>query len=252
MSQYYFAAMTLPPALKHGSLEQVFPDVFYVRGSMKVGGPVAFSRAMTVVREGDRLVVINSMRLDEEGLAALDELGTVTDVLSIAGFHGRDDAFFKERYGATIWDLEGHIYAKGFNENPTPADAYFTADQQMNAKTALPLSGARLHVFNTKTPEAIVVLEREGGVLVTGDSLQNWATTDEYFTWMGKAMMKVMGFIKPHNLGPGWIKAAKPTPKDVGDVLDLEFAHVLPAHGSPVLGNAKEKYRPTIEKFCRG
>ena len=242
--------MSLPPALKHGSLEQVFPDVFYVRGSMKMNGAVAFSRAMTVVREGDELVLINSMRLGEEGLAELDALGKVAHVLSIAGFHGRDDAFYKERYGAKIWDLEGHIYAKGFNENPAPSDAYFAADAKMNAETPLPLSGARLHVFDTKTPEAIVVLDREGGVLVTGDSLQNWATTDEYFTWMGKAMMKVMGFIKPYNLGPGWLKAAKPTKDDIRALLDLPFDHVLPAHGTTVIGDAREKFRPAIERFC--
>ena len=239
--------MQFPPALKHGSLDEVFPDVFFVRGSMKMNGLVAFSRAMTVIREDDQLVVINAMRLDDAGLDLLDGLGTVTDVLSIAGFHGRDDAFYRNRYGAKVWDLEGHVYAKGFNANPSPADAYFEADEKLSAGSPLPLADARLHVFDTKTPEAIVVLERHGGVLVTGDSLQNWATADEYFSWMGKAMMKMMGFIKPHNVGPGWLKAAQPTAAQMRAVLDIEFDHVLPAHGTAVIGDAKEKFRPAIE-----
>lgn len=243
-------AMTLPAALKHGPIEEVFPDVFHVRGAMKMSGLVSFSRAMTVIRKDDQLVLINSMRLDDERLAELEALGNVTDVLSIAGFHGRDDAFYKERYGAKIWDLEGHVYAKGFNANPAPSDAYFAADAKLTTDTELPLAGAHLHVFDTATPEAIVVLEREGGILVTGDSMQNWATADEYFSWMGKAMMKVMGFIVPYNLGPGWIKAAKPTAADIRPLLDLEFEHVLPAHGTTVIGDAREKFRPAIERFC--
>jgi hypothetical protein len=35
---------------------------------------------------------------------------------------------------------------------------------------------------------------------------------------------------------------------DVHAVLDLDFANLLPAHGAPVLGNARERYRPAIER----
>jgi len=58
-----------------------------------------------------------------------------------------------------------------------------------------------------------------------------------------------MGFIKPYNLGPGWLKAAKPQPSEVHGILDLPFQHVLPAHGAAVIGNAKQSYRPVIERL---
>jgi hypothetical protein len=34
-------------------------------------------------------------------------------------------------------------------------------------------------------------------------------------------------------------------------ILDLEFEHVLPGHGEPVVGGAKEKYRSVIEGYGR-
>ena len=35
---------------------------------------------------------------------------------------------------------------------------------------------------------------------------------------------------------------------EVKAILDLEFEHVLPVHGGKVIGGAKEKYRPAIER----
>ena len=56
----------LPPALPHGRLEEIFPDVFFVSGAMKtelMGAHWQFSRNMTVVRDGDALTLINPIRL---------------------------------------------------------------------------------------------------------------------------------------------------------------------------------------------
>jgi hypothetical protein len=56
-----------PPALPHGRLEQIFPEIFFVAGSMKTvlrNAPIQFSRNMTVVRDGNALTLINSIRLD--------------------------------------------------------------------------------------------------------------------------------------------------------------------------------------------
>ena len=68
-----------PPALPHGTIEEVFPDVFFVSGAMETvlqGMDWKFSRNMTVVRDGERLIIVNSVRLGEEGLAQLDKLGS--------------------------------------------------------------------------------------------------------------------------------------------------------------------------------
>ncbi len=109
---------------------------------------------------------------------------------------------------------------------------------------------ASLFQFKTATiPEGVLLLDRDGGIAIAGDALQNWGTTDSYFSLPGKMMMKAMGFIKPFNIGPGWLRATKPQASDVKRILDLPFEHLLPAHGAPVIGQARESYRPAIEKL---
>ena len=235
---------TFPPALAHGPLEELFPGVFFVTGTIAMNGLLRFSRNMTVLRDRERLVLINSVRLTEDGLTSLDALGKVTDVVRIAGFHGADDAFYKERYGATVSVLRGHKYKKGFSPK---APEYFTADRELGAGEALPIEGATLFVYDSKPKEGLVLLPRDGGILIAGDSLQNWHTTDQYFSLLARPMMRMMGFIKRCNVGPGWLKQAKPPAADLERVLTLDFEHVLPAHGAPVRGGAKKAFQPAIK-----
>ena len=62
---------------------------------------------MVIIRNGNELSLINTVRLNEEGLAVLDALGTVKNVIRIGAFHGRDDGFYLERYQAKLWALKG-------------------------------------------------------------------------------------------------------------------------------------------------
>ncbi len=237
-----------PPAFPHGELREVLPGIFFVTGTVAMPGPlpVRFSRNMVVIREGDRLILVNTVRLDEAGLARLDALGRVTDVVRIAGFHGMDDPFYADRYRARVWAVAGQRYTAGFDTKAP--ETYFEPTDWMDADRPPPIAGARLHVMASTPPEAILVLDRDGGVLVAGDSLQNWATADEYFSLLGRWMMRMMGFIKPSNVGPGWLRQAKPPVAQLKAVLDLPFDTVLPAHGTPVIGGARAAWRPAIER----
>jgi hypothetical protein len=207
---------------------------------------IRFSRNMTVIREGAGLVLINSVRLGDAGLEKLEKLGKVTDVIRLAGFHGSDDPFYKERYGAKVWSVKGQRYMPGFDDSK--GESYFEPDVEVDAATALPIADARLHVLGSKPPEGMLVLARNGGVLVAGDALQHWHRVDDYFSLLGGLMMRRMGFIKPHNVGPAWLKQAKPPSNDLLQVLAFDFEHVLPAHGEPVVGGAKAAYRAAIER----
>jgi hypothetical protein len=234
-----------PAAQPHGPIAEVLPDVFFVTGSFRFPGflPVVISRNMTIVREGERLVLINSVRLSDAGLAELDRLGHVTDVIRLAGNHGSDDPFYKERYGAKVWALGEQPYIAGFDLEATP---YFEPDHRTDGKH-LPLAGARLLTINSTPEEGLLLLDRERGILIAGDALQNWATTDAHFNGLGRFVSKRFGFIKPQNIGPGWLRQCKPPAGDLRALLDLPFEHVLPAHGTPVKGNARELYRSAIE-----
>jgi len=65
------------------------------------------------IRDGNALTLINSIRLDDAGLAQLDALGRVTNVVKIGSLHGRDDPFYKARYGATFWAAPGMVHEHG-------------------------------------------------------------------------------------------------------------------------------------------
>jgi len=241
-----------PAARPHGDLQEVLPGLYLVTGTVAMPGPlpVRFSRNMTVVREGERLVLVNAVRLDDAGLAKLDALGKVTDVVRLAANHGMDDPFYRQRYDAKVWTVRGQRYTAGFDTSAP--DVYLEPDVEMDADTALPLAGARLYVIASTPPEGLLVLERHGGTVVSGDCLQHWAAPDAYFSFLGRTMLKMMGFIRPHNVGPGWLKQCKPPKKDIRGVLDLPFVNVLPAHGGPVIGGARDRYRGAIERVTAG
>lgn len=237
-----------PAAMPHGALREVLPGIHFVTGTVAMPGPipVRFSRNMTVVREGERLIVINSVRLDEAGLAQLDALGRVTDVVRLAANHGMDDPFYKDRYGAKVWAVKGQRYTAGFDTSS--AKTYFTADAEIDAASELPLPDARLYVIASNPPEGLLLLERHGRVAIAGDCLQNWEKADAYFSFLGRHVMGAMGFLAPHNVGPGWLKQGKPPKPDLRGILELGFTNVIPSHGEPVLGDALTRYRPAIER----
>ncbi|GEM_PF-3074825 len=112
-----------PKAMKHGDIEEVFSDVFFVTGSCSSRRPLPmkFSRNMTVVRDGNELTLINTVRLNEAGLKQLEALGQVKHVIRLAGFHGVDDPFYKDRYGAKVWSVDA-VYNFTFDAEPKPAE----------------------------------------------------------------------------------------------------------------------------------
>lgn len=251
-----FAPVKHLPAEKHGSLEKVFENIWVVQGAAKMPMwmPMRISRTMTVVRnpENGDLTLINSMRLSEAGLSELDRLGKVAHVIRVGGFHGRDDGYYRDRYGARIYAIEGQVYSRKLGDNPNPK-IYMEPDVWLSEENDMPIDGASLKILKSSSPpEAILRLPNEGGILVTGDSLQNTPEPDEFVNFPAKQMMRKMGFYKPCLVGPAWLQFAKPSKSEVRAIIDLDFEHVLPGHGLPVIGQAKEKYRSSIEGKLAG
>lgn len=224
-----------PPALPHGDLEEVFPDVFFVSGAMHtelMGSHWEFSRNMTVVRDGAELTLINSVRLDDGGLQKLESLGRIAHVVRLGALHGRDDGFYRSRYGASLWALPGHPQSDGTG-----------TDQAITEAGPLPFGSARAFVFRTtQLPEAILHLDRAGGILIACDALQNWESPDEHFSDQSRATMAEMGFFQPANFGPLWMQLNQPKAEDFQRLLQLPFRHALCGHGTPLRDRAKEAY----------
>lgn len=232
------SADAYPEALPHQKIKEIFPDIFTIVGTVKMKPCFRFNRNMTIVRQGDDLTLINAVRLNEEGLAGLNRLGKVRHVMKIGAFHGMDDRFYVEGYGAKYWSLPGHKLPRGLNK-----------DMEMKDGQGLPLADARLFAFKTTVvPEAVLLLKREGGILITCDSFLNWEKWGFGFNSFSKLFMKMGGFQGTANLGPGWCKQAKPQAEDYQEIAKLEFKHLLSAHGDPLLEKAHEKAWQSIKR----
>jgi hypothetical protein len=228
-----------PPVLPHGNIEEAFPDVFFVTGAMKtvlMGGHWHFSRNMTIVREGGELTLINTVRLDEAGLDELEKLGKVANVVKIGSLHGRDDAFYVERYGAKFWAGAGMKDEHGLKP-----------DKELVPGGETPFAGCTVFAFRmTKLPELILRIDRAGGILVAADALQNWIKPNEFFSDESRAMMTEMGFFKRANIGPVWARVNEPKADDFARLRQLSFQHVLCGHGEPLRDDAKEAFSSRI------
>ncbi len=230
-----------PEATPHGDIEQVFDDVFVVKGSVVMAPGLQISRNMTIIRQNGDLILISAVRLNEKGLKNLDALGKVKHVVKLGAYHlgqknGLDDAFYIDRYQATLWALPGMKHNHGL-----------TTDQELTEQN-LPIQGARFFVYSSsKMPEGLLLLNQEDGIVIAADSLQNWAEVDTFFSDKAAAMMQQAGFFQPANIGPEWRRMNQPNAEDFCLVKALNFKHLLPSHGTPILNSAKEQISSTID-----
>ena len=108
-----------PEVLPHSAIEEVFPNLFMVRGSFQMAPLVTITRNMFILRNSDgELTLINSVRLSDVGEAALGKLGEVKHLIRIGAFHDRDDPYFVHRYKPTFWALPGTRHSLDITAGP--------------------------------------------------------------------------------------------------------------------------------------
>ena len=228
-----------PAVEPHGALEPLFDDVWRVTGSVVMAPLVRISRNMVVLRRAGQLTLINAVRLDEAGLAALDALGEVRDVVRI-GVHAMDDAFYLDRYEATRWAM--------------PGMAPLTEDlpNRVLGEDGLPVEDAELFSFEgTKDPEGALLVGQDGGLLLTCDSVQHWEPMP-FVSFAGKVASKLMGFENPAQIGPPWRKRMTPAggslKADFDRMVQLPFRHLLGGHGGLLRDEGPETLRASIAR----
>lgn len=231
---------TFPEQLPHGDIKEIVSDVFFVKGQSKFenqGNMVQFTRAMTVIRSGDSLALVNSVRLSGDGLSALDRLGRVENIVRIGANHGRDDAFYSDRYDTPVWALNG-----------TQQDRPVKYESILTSGAFAPISDASVVPFESiPVSEAVLFLDRSGGILISCDSLQNMTGPDEFFDDQTAEAMKKGGFFRPGNIGPAWRARLQPDVSDFERILAFEFKHLLPSHGDPLLDDAHSIIEQTVK-----
>jgi hypothetical protein len=220
--------------LPHQPIDEIFPDVFLVRGTFRAGPGVSFSRNMIVLREGDALTVVNAVRLAPDAERQLDQLGTVRHLVRLGYYHTRDDPYYRARYSPRCWAS-------------LPADA---ATERLANGGASPVERARVVAFESaqKGEAALLVTQPGGDLLVTCDSAQHWASTASC-SLLGGLACRAMGFLRnPVTIGPIWMKemtggrpqALRP---DFERLLSQDFAHLISAHGELLRDTARADLR---------
>jgi hypothetical protein len=224
----------------HGVLRPLGDDCWYLTGSVVFKPLLRLPRNMIVLRHEGLLTLINSVRMDSAGEADLDALGKVAHVMTI-GFHEMDDAYYLDRYAAKHWVVPG--------AEPDPA----AADSEVLGEDAtLPIPDLRVFLFKeTIRSEAALLLERDGGLLITCDSVQHWAPS-ELMSPLAKLVTRLIGFQQPAQIGPPWRKRQTPEGGSLrGDferLAKLPFQRLIGGHGGLATQDASKLLVQSIER----
>lgn len=236
------------PAYPHDKLKPLYPGVYLLHGSIKMGPGMRMNRNMLVLQNGQELILINPVRMDDDALADLDRLGLVKHVMRLGDFHGLDDAFYLDRYHCEFWTQ------KGQETYPLPQ-----ATQWITAGAASPLPDSEFFIFESaKYPEAALLLNAHK-LLITTDSVQfykDWS----YFTGFTKFVFKLLGFKEGLNIGPPWLKRVAPKntgiegvsmKSDFERLLALDFNSMIAAHGLLLESGAKEALENEVARVFK-
>ena len=229
-------------AWPHSKIKQIFPDIFFVTGNnitQYEGVTLQHSRNMIIIRNQGKLSLINTVRLTEKGLDELTSLGQIENVIRIGSFHGRDDAFYLEQYHAKLWALAGMEH-----ENNRKADYNLTLDGLM------PFNNCKIFTLaSSKFPEAILHINQNNGILVTYDSIKNWRARDEFFSDSTAKLyekQKLFGYATVNEI---WMQATQIDKSELLGLKELNFCHLLSAHGEPLLNDAYEYVVKTLSRL---
>ena len=224
----------------HGDIETVASDIFMVRGSIKMNAMLRITRNMAIVRHNGELSLINPIRLNAKVEQALRDLGEVKHIIRLGCFHGVDDPYYVETFGAKHWSQTG---GTAFTEP--------NIDNPLTDEAELPFSGGRLFLFKeTKQPECVLLMERDGGVLLTCDAIQHYGDYS-YNNIPARIIMPFIGFPRTTIVGPLWLKGMTPEngslESEFRDLLKLSFDKLLSAHGTLLTTGAHAAVATAVE-----
>lgn len=124
---------------------------------------------MTIIESNGELALINTVRLNEKALKELDKLGTVKQIIRIGAFHGRDDAFYLDRYHADF------LTTNMDNEIRNLSTQYLS--------DGFRLKQGQFFMFENSHPsEGFLYIDNHDGIIITSDSIKNWVEVDEFFS----------------------------------------------------------------------
>ena len=231
--------MAYPAVCPHDPIEQIADDIFMARGSVKLNPVLRISRNMAIVRHDGELTLINPLRMNDAELSRLDALGTVKHVVRMGAFHGQDDPFYMDRYQPRFWSQAGGT------THTEPA-----IDEEIDDRTTLPFPDGKVRCFRgTKQPEAVILIARGKGLLLTTDGIQHYGDYTNN-NLPARLMMPYIGFPRTTIIGPFWMKLMTPDggslKAEFDEILELDFDSLLSAHGTFLATGAHDGVRKAV------
>lgn len=236
--------MPYAPVCPHDPIEEIGPDLFMVRGSVRMNRLIRITRNMAIIRHGEELCLVNPIRLREAEENKLRDLGRVRNIVRLGPFHGLDDPYYVDRFEAPLW-------APGKSEAyPEPQ-----IDHVLRPGGELPVSDAELFRFEgTVQPEAALLVRRGKHTLLTCDAIQHYGDY-RHNNLLARCMLPFLGFPKTTVVGPIWLKVMTPQGASLeGEfrrLLELEFERLLSAHGSLLRGGARAAVSAAVDRAFR-
>ncbi len=166
------------------------------------------------LRTDSETVVIDAN--ESEDAYNIGESSRCTAVIVTSGWHERSALLFSKRTGAPVFVPEGHAKRLEVVES---YDTYGDGDRLPGGLKAIAVFG-----------EAALLSNLHGGTLIVGDALG----TSAKWTPKGEAL----GF------HPG--SSREVSIDGAGRLLEHEVENLLPAHGPPLLGDAKAKLADAV------
>lgn len=219
---------------------QIFPNVYLLRGSIKIAPLLQMNRNMVIVRNGTDLTVINAVRLNDNNRKKLDDLGKVKNIIRLGDFHGLDDQFYIDTYQAEFWSQKQH-------------DAYpnLVPTKIIDQDTIPPIERSKFFIFTSaKYPESVLLLE-DSKLLITTDSVQYWDDW-KHISFLSKIILFLMGFRLGLFIGGPWLKKVSTQKGSLKhnfyQLLNLDFTSLVAAHGNILKDDAKSKLTEIVSK----
>lgn len=226
------------PVWPHGDIIKAFEGIYVVCGTnithfedMKI----QHSRNMTIVECDGDLTLINTVRLNDKGLDELDKLGTIKHVISIGAFHGRDDAFYLDRYKAKLWTVQ--------------ANSSYHTTHYLYDTDELPIKNGHFFMFKNSSPsEGFIYIDNNEGIIITCDSIKNWIRIDRFFSEETAKMAMSDGEISKARISPIWLNATGLHKTDFDRLLKLKFKHLISAHGDILRDTAHHDIENSVKE----
>lgn len=229
------------PIYPHGNVEEIAEDIFMLRGSIKMNPLLRITRNMGIIRNGDELSLINPVRVSIKVEAQIAKLGQIKHVIRLGCFHGVDDPYYVEKFGAQMWaQLGGTTYT-------VPK-----IDKELDSVAPLPFDNAEIFEFaGTTQPESALLIKRGTGILFTCDAIQNYGDYS-YNNIVAKILMPFIGFPRTTIIGPIWLKYQTPEDETLEPefrrLLGLKFDRLLAAHGTLLKTGAHAAVERAVNK----